>query len=188
MVGRYTRDTCSMAERATGHDLTPVVSLGSRLLWGAYSHGLQLCSCGFGGACDLKVTCSLQEVEQLESVCCLLWRRYWFYLSSSWTGADGAGSHLSLPGGHWLALVQLSWWLLVTAGIEGGRLYCQQSFSIVCAGFESHSQCANTCIIKTSSDIGWHPALAQGPKLNDCGDQKVLSCLQVKVDVLLGQC
>lgn len=59
---------------------------------------------------------------------------------------------------------------------------------VVCAGFESRSQWANTCIIKASFDMNWHPALAQGPKLNDCRDQKVLLCLQVKVDVLLGQC
>lgn len=59
---------------------------------------------------------------------------------------------------------------------------------VVCAGFESHFQWANTCIIKTSSDMNWHSALAQGPNLNDCRDQKVLLCLQVKVDVLLGQC
>lgn len=74
----------------------------------------------------------------------------------------------------------------MTAGIE---VDCTVDKALEAhADFESHSQWANTCIIEASFDMNWHPALAQGPKLNDCRDQKVVLGLQVKVDVLLGQC
>lgn len=97
------------------------------------------------------MTCSFQEVEHLESV--LVYPEEDMSFSCP-AVPYGAGGHFSFSGGHPFALAQLSWQPLVTAGIEVD--YIADKALVACAGFESHSQWANTCIIKASFDMSWH--------------------------------